>query len=65
MDISIIFKIAIIGIVSAVINMVLKKSDKDEIATVVTIVGLVVVLAVAAGLISDLFDDLMRMFRMF
>ena len=65
MEFGAIFKIAAIGIITAVINMVLKKSDKDEIATVVTIVGLVIVLAMTVEMISGLFDDLMNVFRLF
>ena len=43
MDIGILFKIAGIGIITAIINVVLKKSDKDEVATFVTIAGLIIV----------------------
>ena len=43
MDLSIIFKIAAVGLITAVINQVLKRADKDEIATIVTLAGLVIV----------------------
>ena len=36
MDISIIFKIAAVGIVVTIICQVLKKSDRDDIATLVS-----------------------------
>ena len=39
MDISILFKIAAIGIIVTVICQILKKSDRDDIATVVSMVG--------------------------
>ena len=39
MDISILFKIAAIGIIVTVICQILKKSDRDDVATVVSIVG--------------------------
>ena len=55
MDISVIFKLAAIGIVITVVCQVLIKSDRDDIATVVYIVGLVIVLTVAITLIGDLF----------
>lgn len=64
MELSVIFKIATVGIITSVINMVLKKSDKDEFATVVTIVGLVIVLVMMVGMISELFEDLMGIFRL-
>ena len=44
MDVGIIFKIAAVGILTAVVNQVLKKADKDEIATLMTLAGLVIVL---------------------
>ena len=46
MDVGIIFKIAGVGLLTAIINTVLKKSDKDEIATLVTLTGLVIVLLI-------------------
>ena len=55
MDISILFKIAAIGIIVTVICQILKKSDRDDIATLVSIVGLVIVLAVVVGMVGDLF----------
>lgn len=62
MDISILFKIAAIGIIVTVICQILKKSDRDDVATVVSIVGLVIVLTVAASMIGDLFEEIRRIF---
>ena len=42
MDVSIIFKIAGVGIITAIVNQVLKKSDKEEIATLATLAGLII-----------------------
>ncbi len=58
MDVSIIFKIAGVGILTALVNMVLKKSDKDEIATLVTLTGLVIVLLIVLDMVGGLFDSL-------
>ena len=44
MGVEIIFKIAAIGILTAVVGQVLKHSGKDEIATMATLAGLVIVL---------------------
>ena len=55
MDISILFKIAAIGMIVTVICQILKKSDRDDIATLVSIVGLIIVLAVVVGMVGDLF----------
>ena len=62
MDISVIFKLAAIGIVITVVCQVLKKSDRDAIATVVSIVGLVIVLTVAVTMIGDLFSAIREMY---
>lgn len=62
MDITILFKMAAIGIIITVICQILKKSDRDDIATIVSIVGLVIVLAVAVGMIGDLFTEIKRIF---
>lgn len=64
MDISVLFKIAAIGIIITVICQVLKKSDRDDVATVVGIVGLVIVLTVAVGMIGDLFTEIKRIFEL-
>ena len=62
MDISILFKMAAIGIIITVICQILKKSDRDDIATLVSIVGLVIGLAVVVGMVGDLFDEIKRVF---
>ena len=64
MDISILFKIAAIGIIVTVICQILKKSDRDDVATVVSIVGLVIVLTVAVSMIGDLFVEIRRIFEL-
>lgn len=62
MDITILFKMAAIGIIITVICQILKKSDRDDIATIVSIVGLVIVLTVAVGMIGDLFTEIRSIF---
>ncbi len=64
MDISILFKIAAVGIIITVICQVLKKSDRDDIATLVSIVGLVIVLTVVVSMVGDLFDEIQRIFNL-
>ena len=62
MDVSILFKMAAIGIIITVICQILKKSDRDDIATLVSIVGLVIVLAVVVGKVGDLFQEIKTIF---
>lgn len=65
MDIGIIFKIAAIGVLVAVISQVLKKSDRDDIATLVSLVGLIIVLTLVISMISELFTSIKDMFYLF
>ncbi|MDY6367940.1 MAG: stage III sporulation protein AC [Clostridia bacterium] len=65
MDVGVIFKIAAIGILIAVITQILKKSDRDDIATIVSIAGLVLVLTIVVSMISDLFDTMKNIFELF
>ena len=62
MDISILFKIAAIGIIVTVICQILKKSDRDDIATVVSIVGLIIVLTIVVSMVGDLFGQIKEIF---
>lgn len=62
MDISIILKIAAVGILTAIVNQVLKKADKDEIATLTTLAGLVIVLMMVIDMILQLFETLKTLF---
>ena len=62
MDISILFKIAAIGIIVTVICQILKKSDRDDIATLVGIVGLIIVLGIVVGMVGDLFTQIGEIF---
>jgi stage III sporulation protein AC len=65
MDISIIFKIAEVGIIVTIICQVLKKSDRDDIATLVSLVGVIIVLTVVISMISDLFTQVKQLFDIF
>ena len=65
MDISIIFKLAAIGIIITIVCQVLKKSDREDISTVVTIVGLVIALTVAVTMIGDLFQTVQEIFGVY
>ena len=64
MDISVLFKMAAIGIIITVICQILKKSERDDIATLVSIVGLVIVLTVVVSMIGDLFSEMGQIFNL-
>ena len=65
MNIDIIFKIAAIGIIVAVITQILKKSDRDDIATLVSLAGLIIVLTLVINMISDLFENIKNIFYLY
>ena len=64
MDINLVFKIAAIGIIVAVLNRVLKQAEREDIAMMTTLAGTVVVLLMVVGLIAKLFDTVKTMFQL-
>lgn len=56
MEVDLIFKIAAVGILVSVLNQVLIRSGRDEMATMTTLVALVVVLMIVVQEISGLFS---------
>ena len=65
MGIDVIFRIAAVGLITAMVSQILKKSDKDEIATLVTLVGLIIVLLLVVDVLSELFVPLQSVFGAF
>ena len=65
MDVSVILKIAAVGLLTAVVNQILKKADKDEIATLTTLAGLVIVLLMVVNMVSELFEALRTLFLLY
>lgn len=64
MDVDLVFKIAAIGILVAVLNILLSRAGRDEQALMTTIAGLVVVLVLVIQKISELFDLLKSLFSL-
>ena len=64
MDVDLIFKIAAIGILVAVLNQVLSRAGRDEQAMMTTLAGLVVVLMMVVREISSLFDLVKDLFQL-
>lgn len=56
MDVDLIFKIAAVGILVAVLNQLLVRSGREEQAMMTTLAGLVVVMMMLVRKISDLFQ---------
>ncbi|MBR5310112.1 MAG: stage III sporulation protein AC [Oscillospiraceae bacterium] len=64
MDVDMIFKIAAIGIIVAVLNQVLIRSGREEQAMMTTLAGLIAVLMMLIGEISSLFDTVKSVFEL-
>ena len=64
MDVDLVFKIAAIGILVAVFNILLSRAGRDEQALMTTIAGLVVVLVFVIQKISELFDLIKSLFSL-
>lgn len=62
MDVDLIFKIAAIGILVAVLNILLQRSGRDEQALMTSITALVVVLMIVVQKISELFNMIKNLF---
>ena len=64
MEIELIFKIAAVGIVVAVLNILLTRSGRDDQALRTTLAALVVVMMVVVSKISELFDLVRSLFSL-
>ena len=64
MDIDLIFKIAAIGIIVAVLNQLLIRSGREDQAMMTTLAGLVVVLSILVKHISVLFVTIKSLFAL-
>ena len=65
MDIDLIFKIAAIGIIVAVLNLMLKRAERDEQAMMTTLAGLIVVLLMIVRQIGNLFETIKEVFGLY
>ncbi len=64
MEVDLIFKIAAIGILVAVLNQVLSRAGRDEQAMMTTLAGLVVVLMMVVQEIANLFSMVKTLFQL-
>ncbi len=62
MEITVLFQIAGVGVLIAVINQILVKSGRDEQAMLLTLSGLILVLFWVVGYISELFTTIQTLF---
>ncbi|MGN0593066.1 MAG: stage III sporulation protein AC [Ruminococcus sp.] len=62
MEIDLVFKIAGAGIIVAVLNLVLRRAERDEQAMMTTLAGLIVVLMLLVDEIASLFEKIKSVF---
>lgn len=65
MSIDIVFKIAAIGILTTVLNQLLTRWGREDIATLTTVAGLIVVLLMVIDMISNFFETIKSTFNLF
>ena len=63
-SIDLVFKIAAIGILIDVLNQLLVRSGREDIATMMSIAGLIIVLLMVVNLVSDLFVSVKEIFKL-
>jgi len=64
-DVELIFRVAGVGIIVAVLNQVLKSAEKPEQAMMVTLAGVIVVLMMIIAEIGNLFNTVRQVFGLF
>ena len=64
-EVDLLFKLAGLGIVVTVLSQVLARAGREELGTLVTVVGLVIALFLVVDLISDLFSSLKSIFALY
>ncbi len=65
MNVDVVFKIAAIGILVAVLSQVLTRAGREDIALLTTLAGLIVVLVMVVNLISDFFGSVRSIFSLY
>lgn len=65
MDIQIIFQVGAIGILVAIFKQILANTGRDEYAMLVTLTGVIVILAFLVSLMNDLFVDVRAIFNLY
>lgn len=65
MSLDLVFRIAAVGILLAVLNQVLKGAGREDMATLATLAGLVIVLVMVIDLVAQLFDSVKALFQLY
>lgn len=65
MGVELIIRIAMIGILTALLVQLLKQTGRDEFATLIMIAGVIVTVLMVINQISTLFDNVRRIFQLY
>ena len=65
MGVDLVFKLAAIGIIVAVLSQLLSRAGRDDMATIVTIAGLVIALLMVIDLVGGLFQSIKQIFNLY
>ena len=65
MDVSVLFKIGAIGILTIVISQLFQHQGKGDLAALSSLAGLVIVLAMVLSMVSDLFSVIKTLFEIY
>ena len=65
MSVSLVFRIAAIGILVSVLSQVLTRAGREDIATMTTIAGLVIVLMMVVTLVAELLSNVQSIFGLY
>ena len=63
LDVSLLFKIAAVGILLMIIDKILKSSGKEDIAMITNMAGIIIILLMVLNLINTLFTTVKTMFQ--
>ena len=58
----VIFKLAGIGLITSIVNQILKHCGKEEISSITTLAGLIISLLMVIDLVQDLFSTVQSLF---
>lgn len=65
MDVSILFKIGAIGILTTVICQLFQHQGRGDLATLTGLAGLVIVLVIVLSMVSELFETIKTLFELY
>ena len=64
MEIDFVFRIGAIGMLVTVVSLLLKRAGREDMAALATMAGLIVVLMMVVGMVSEFFESIRVMFAL-